>query len=460
MDAPILLNLPLGNTASPGADSASVKADRSAGNSFSDHLEKRVDDIKGKENTPSNKPLEKNEGVVKARADKASKPVEAEIVASSKEQLDDDVNSAPPTSGQLPKGLAALAENEALLEQAPGLSVTIGVISEKRGLEPDAASLAEGGNELPLAELDGDVLAGVTGKELEAELAPVASLIDDGLNTFDDSTINNNVKDITFDPLSQAKESSAHIAALTAGHLPEQKTRFNGKNSSGEFFKPVGLTMPFGETASAKIPEAVLDQMQKPQADLAAGLIKEASLAKPSGFAETVSTQMTGIVSQAIQQPTVAQALTDRAPIGLETPVNHPRWGEDFSQRVQWMVNQKLSGAQIRLNPQHMGPIEVRIQIQNDQATVSFTAQHGATREAIDAALPRLREMLSEQNVEMVDVDVSQHSFAEQREQQASRSEGGENQLNDNMSDVDESVFDEGLANGQRQYNGLFSDYA
>ncbi len=81
--------------------------------------------------------------------------------------------------------------------------------------------------------------------------------------------------------------------------------------------------------------------------------------------------------------------------------------GDSFNQRIHWLVNQSVSGAEIRLNPQHMGPVEVRIQMQNDQATVSFTAQHAATKEAIDAALPRLREMLNEQNVNVVEMDVS-----------------------------------------------------
>jgi Flagellar hook-length control protein len=77
-----------------------------------------------------------------------------------------------------------------------------------------------------------------------------------------------------------------------------------------------------------------------------------------------------------------APLLTDKPVIQLNTPVNNASWGDSFNQRIHWLVNQSVSGAEIRLNPQHMGPVEVRIQMQNDQATVSFTAQHAATKEA------------------------------------------------------------------------------
>ena len=162
-----------------------------------------------------------------------------------------------------------------------------------------------------------------------------------------------------------------------------------------------------------------------------------------------------------LQQSLGARSLEgggEKPMLSLETPMSHSRWGQDFNQRVQWVVKQSMSGAQIRLNPQHMGPVEVRVQVNNDQTTISFTAQHGATREAIDAALPRLRDMLSQQDVNVVDVNVSQHSFAEQREQQAANGDANSEGI---MTDEEtaESLFEQ---EGQTKpvYNGLFSGIA
>ena len=66
--------------------------------------------------------------------------------------------------------------------------------------------------------------------------------------------------------------------------------------------------------------------------------------------------------------------------------------------------------------------MEVRIQVQNEQASIQFSSAHGVVREALEAALPRLRDMFDASGVELVDVDVSGQSFAEQ---QRTAGEGG-----------------------------------
>lgn len=99
----------------------------------------------------------------------------------------------------------------------------------------------------------------------------------------------------------------------------------------------------------------------------------------------------------------------------LDTPFQKAAWDQGVTDKIQWMVGQKLQGAEIKLNPEHLGPITVKIQMQNDQASVQFTATHGVVRDALEAAVPRLREMLDNQGIQLADVDVSEHSFAQQQ---------------------------------------------
>jgi flagellar hook-length control protein FliK len=100
----------------------------------------------------------------------------------------------------------------------------------------------------------------------------------------------------------------------------------------------------------------------------------------------------------------------------VNTPLAQGDWGQALGERIQWMVNRKMQGAQIRLNPAQLGPMEVRIQVQNDQASIQFSSAHSMVREALEAALPRLRDMFDASGVELVDVDVSGQPFAgEQR---------------------------------------------
>jgi flagellar hook-length control protein FliK len=99
----------------------------------------------------------------------------------------------------------------------------------------------------------------------------------------------------------------------------------------------------------------------------------------------------------------------------INTPFSQQAaWGEEVGSRVKWMVNSQVQSAELKMNPANLGPVEVKISVQNDQTTIHFSAQNGAVREALDAAMPRLREMLGDNGVNLADVDVSDQSFAQQ----------------------------------------------
>ena len=100
----------------------------------------------------------------------------------------------------------------------------------------------------------------------------------------------------------------------------------------------------------------------------------------------------------------------------MTRPLSHPQWDAELADKLVWMHKQAVPAAEMRLNPEHLGPISIRVDVdQNDQATVSFTAQHAVVKETIEAAIPKLREMLGEQQVKLVDVNVSQQQ-SEQRQ--------------------------------------------
>lgn len=96
--------------------------------------------------------------------------------------------------------------------------------------------------------------------------------------------------------------------------------------------------------------------------------------------------------------------------------VGEAHWGEAFSQRVVWMVGQQVHSAQFRVEPPQLGPIEVKLSITNDQATLTFAAPHAAAREAIQMSLPRLQEMLLESGVTLGSVFVGAQTSQNQHE--------------------------------------------
>lgn len=88
---------------------------------------------------------------------------------------------------------------------------------------------------------------------------------------------------------------------------------------------------------------------------------------------------------------------------------NHPEWKQELNERIIWMHNKAIPSAELRLNPQHLGPISIQINVDKDQqASILFNAHNAGVREAIEAAMPKLKDMLGAQQVTLAEANVSQ----------------------------------------------------
>lgn len=90
----------------------------------------------------------------------------------------------------------------------------------------------------------------------------------------------------------------------------------------------------------------------------------------------------------------------------IDLPVQESGWDKAISERVLLIANGKLQNAEIRLSPADLGPLRVQVAIDDGTANVSFQAQHALTREAIELAMPRLREMLAENGLSLGQTNV------------------------------------------------------
>lgn len=101
-----------------------------------------------------------------------------------------------------------------------------------------------------------------------------------------------------------------------------------------------------------------------------------------------------------IQQPNGAMT------IAVPTPVTAAGFNEDFSQRIALLARGKVHTAEISLTPADLGPISVSIEVRGQEASLVFGAAHASTRAAIEEALPRLRDMLGSQGLQLTDARV------------------------------------------------------
>jgi len=87
-----------------------------------------------------------------------------------------------------------------------------------------------------------------------------------------------------------------------------------------------------------------------------------------------------------------------------------PAFGDQLAGRVTMMVRDGQSEARVQLNPPELGRLDIRIATDGDQARVLIMAQGADTRDAVEQALPRLREMLEQSGLQLSRFDVSNGS--------------------------------------------------
>lgn len=130
--------------------------------------------------------------------------------------------------------------------------------------------------------------------------------------------------------------------------------------------------------------------------------------------------QRTAARPVSVQQGSAQFAMPNQAKPG------QPQWQTAVSERVAIMATQRITSAEIQLDPPELGQLQVRVTLNQDQASVSFASQHAVVREALDQTAHRLREMFDGEGLNLVDVDVSDQSFQQQRENAQGGSLGGD----------------------------------
>lgn len=113
--------------------------------------------------------------------------------------------------------------------------------------------------------------------------------------------------------------------------------------------------------------------------------------------------------------------LSSAAANRLAPSVGATAWGEALGEKMVWMATGSQQTASLTLNPPNLGPLQIVLNIANDQATAIFFSAQPEVRQAIEAAFPRLREMMDEAGIQLgqatVSADTPQQHASDQQSQ-------------------------------------------
>lgn len=214
------------------------------------------------------------------------------------------------------------------------------------------------------------------------------------------------------------------------------------------------LPAPAADTAAASsLPTAVESRLDdKP--NLFSSVLKNLEAAAAATAPAPV------LATPSHQAPTLsaaAQAVPLTAPGSLdELPISHREWPAALGHSMLWAVGEGIQKVELSVSPQDMGPINVHIRLENDKADIRFTAAHATTRDALEASIPRLRDMFSQQGLNLSQAQVFSQTSQDTRGRQQDNPQAQGGARSDNAAEAQEPE----LAKPVYLRRGLVDDYA
>ena len=144
--------------------------------------------------------------------------------------------------------------------------------------------------------------------------------------------------------------------------------------------------------------------------------------------AETNSAVVQQSVTDTLVQNNVSEITrNNREVTALQTEtiaIYRKDFANEVKEKVMVMINQKLQRVDIQLDPPELGNVSVRVNLQGEQAAVNFVVQNQQAKDALEQNLTKLREMLSENGVDVGDANVEQQQQNGQQELAEQNSNG------------------------------------
>ena len=191
-------------------------------------------------------------------------------------------------------------------------------------------------------------------------------------------------------PVPSPPQASSEASARTADTAGVTVTT---PGKPAELFPSAAGLEPAMKFPIVQVPETSVDPQQRSAGVATAG--DDATLAPGAPGPDLAPSQPASTAPAAATPPPI------------QTTVGASSWADEIGTHVVWMAHQGVSSASLRLQPEHLGPLEVKISLHDTTASVWFGANEPETRAALRAALPQLKEMFAAQGMTLTDAGVS-----------------------------------------------------
>ena len=296
--------------------------------------------------------------------------------------------------------------NDAAVRQAdtPADKTAAAVASMDKDQEDEAGTTANAAQDIAsLSPALAAMMANLSQTQRDAALAD-----EKGTLTDRQSEVQADAATTRLDPAALAAAAARHI------DVANDKARLATQNMRGEMRDAATSRTQIDQVKDQDASAEVVDSGRAASAiDAAAASAEKArpqSVASDSFTTDKPPSAAFGAALQSASAAVASPMMPAAAATHLAPPVGTTAWDQALAQRVTWMVSGAEQSASLTLNPPELGPLQVILNLSHAQAEATFIASQPEVRQALEAALPKLREMLSEAGIQLGQASVSSGS--------------------------------------------------
>jgi flagellar hook-length control protein FliK len=293
-------------------------------------------------------------------------------------------SGATTTAAQAPTAAATAAEADVSSIDAD-VATADGKAPEKGGSKSRTASTSTAADAATMA-----LLLAASGMQVDARTGPdQQSQNGDAGSAADDNTTSAIAGNLAVSSLANAGVGLPGITAPAAGGA------LGAAAVTGTAAASAVATAQPAQVAQLGVESLSISSTLGDQSAAGSSLFQDKSGAPDSTPAQLTSSAAPDGVAQMIRDLTSATTQSASVERTIAVPVSDHNWSGAVAGQVQWMVSNSVQSATLQLSPEHLGPVEVRIDMQPSQVNVSFTASHPDTRSALEQSVPQLRAILA-----------------------------------------------------------------
>ena len=215
-------------------------------------------------------------------------------------------------------------------------------------------------------------------------------------------------------------------SAATTSYAAVQSNKDSTSRSELASAKPsVDMTAeaePLSEAEILAVKEAAKEPASARVVQLFNQLATQTTTAQTSAYELAAQQHEQALELQNIQTQSVQQTSSKTVSVdsGVMQAINIVKSdaAKMLQERVSALLNINNKEAEIRLDPPEMGSMHIRIRSDAEQAQINFVVQNQQAKEALEQSMPRLREMLAQQGIELGESSIQQGESGAQQDPQ------------------------------------------